>query len=102
MQQTRKHRVTRIRALSGGCFALEVEGPIPETRAGQFYMVRTARRWPVLLPRPFSLYGRGADGRSGSFLMKGIGPGTNALRDCVVGDEVWVTGAYSGSLNTDQ
>ena len=92
MQQTRKHRVTRIRTLSGGCFALEVDGPIPETRSGQFYMVRTDLQWPVLLPRPFSLYGRGPDGESGSFLMKGIGPGTNAFRDCAVGEEVWVTG----------
>ncbi len=92
MQQSRKHRVTRIRALSGGCFALEVDGPIPETRSGQFYMVRTDLQWPVLLPRPFSLYDRNSDGRGGAFLMKGIGPGTNAFRDCVVGDEVWVTG----------
>ena len=92
MQQTRKHRVTRIRNLSGGCFAMEIDGPIPETRAGQFFMVRTDRQWPVLLPRPFSLYGRAPDGRAGSFLVKGVGPGTQALRDCAVGDEVWVTG----------
>jgi dihydroorotate dehydrogenase electron transfer subunit len=92
MQQTRKHRVTRVRTLSGGCFVLEVEGPIPETLAGQFYMLRTESQWPVMLPRPFSLYGRGSSGQSGSFLMKGIGPGTNALRDCESGDEVWVTG----------
>ena len=78
--------------LSGGCFVLEVDGPIPETRAGQFYMVRSEHRWPVLLPRPFSLYDRSGDGQKGSFLIKAIGPGTAALRDCQRGEKVWITG----------
>lgn len=95
---SRLHRVARIRVLSGGCFALEVEGPILPTLPGQFYMLRTRERWPVLLPRPFSLYERGEDGLEGSFLIKAVGPGTQALRDLQVGEEVWVTGPMGGSF----
>jgi dihydroorotate dehydrogenase electron transfer subunit len=55
-------------------------------------MLRTAERWPVLLPRPFSLYHRGPGGARGGFLLKKVGPGTTALAQCRPGDEVWVTG----------
>ena len=47
--QTRAHVVRGVRPLAGDSFALEVDGPFPETRAGQFYMLRTPTRWPVLL-----------------------------------------------------
>jgi dihydroorotate dehydrogenase electron transfer subunit len=90
--ETRLHRTRGVRTLTGGNHVLEVEGPIPPTRAGQFYMLRTAARWPVLLPRPFSLYDRDAGGAFGSFLLKAIGPGTRALAACLSGDEVWLTG----------
>ena len=33
----------------------EIDGPIEPTRPGQFFMLRTEDRWPVLLPRPFEL-----------------------------------------------
>ena len=86
------HAVRAVRDLGGGCCALEVEGPIPETLPGQFYMLRTEHRWPVLLPRPFSLYGRAPDGTSGSFLLKAVGPGTRTLAGLHPGERVWLTG----------
>lgn len=90
--QTRLHAVHRCRELSGGCAVLEVEGPIPPTLPGQFYMLRTERRWPVLLPRPFSLYDRRDDGSAGAFLLKAIGPGTRALAELRPGERLWLTG----------
>lgn len=90
--QTRLHRVLRHRELSGGSFALDVDGPIAPTRPGQFYMLRSEQRWPVLLPRPFSLYDRGDDGTIGAFLVKPVGPGTRALGELRNGDGIWLTG----------
>lgn len=89
---TRMHVVRRLRDLRGGCWALEVDGPIPATLPGQFFMLRTAERWPVLLPRPFSLYDRSADGGMGSFLLKAVGPGTRALAALRPGEGVHLTG----------
>ena len=94
MYQSCLRRVTQVRMLSGGCFVLEFEGPIPETRPGQFYMVKTELRWPVELLRPFSLYERSPDGQRGSFLVKVVGPGTQALLDCEVGENVHITGPH--------
>ncbi len=90
--QTRPHPVRTVRDLGGDSFALELDGPIPATLSGQFYMLRTAERWPVLLPRPFSLYDRAADGSWGSFLLKAVGPGTRALVGLRQGELVHVTG----------
>jgi dihydroorotate dehydrogenase electron transfer subunit len=90
--QTRLHRVRAVRDLGGGSVALEVDGPIESTFAGQFFMLRTAERWPVLLPRPFSLYDRAADGSYGSFLVKAVGPGTRALATLRAGEQVHLTG----------
>lgn len=90
--QTSLHTVHSVRALGGDSFALEVDGPIAATLPGQFFMLRTEQRWPVLLPRPFSLYDRAADGSRGSFLIKAAGPGTRALVDQQPGERVHVTG----------
>jgi dihydroorotate dehydrogenase electron transfer subunit len=90
--QTRIHRVRAVRDLGGDCHALEVEGPVPATLPGQFFMLRTEQRWPVLLPRPFSLFDRAADGSHGAFLVKAVGPGTRALADQRPGDGVHLTG----------
>ncbi len=76
---TRVHTLRRCRDLGGGSFAIEVDGPIAPTLPGQFYMLRTEHRWPVQLPRPFSLYDRAGDGSWGSFLIKPVGEGTRAL-----------------------
>ena len=99
--ETRIHATRRVRQLGGGSLVLEVEGPIPETRPGQFYMLRTADRWPVLLPRPFSLYDRGQDGEFGGFLIKAVGPGTETLASCRPGDEIWLTGPLGQSFRED-
>jgi dihydroorotate dehydrogenase electron transfer subunit len=90
--QTRAHRLRRCRDLGGGSFALEVEGPIPATEPGQFFMLRTAERWPVQLPRPFSLFDRAPDGAWGSFLIKPVGEGTRALCALRTGDEMVLNG----------
>ncbi len=90
--QTRVHALRQLRDLGGGSFALEVDGPIPATLPGQFYMLRTERRWPVQLPRPFSLYDRAADGSWGSFLLKVVGEGTRALCDLRAGEGVVLNG----------
>jgi dihydroorotate dehydrogenase electron transfer subunit len=99
--ETRIHAVRLVRELSGGSCVLEVDGPIPETRAGQFYMLRTAVRWPVLVPRPFSLYGRYEGGARGTFLIKTVGPGTRALSQCRPGDEIWLTGPLGSPFPAD-
>lgn len=80
---------------------LEVEGPIAETFPGQFYMLRTDDRWPVLVPRPLSLYDRGDGGSHGGFLIKAIGPGTQALASCEAGDQVWLTGPFGKPFPED-
>lgn len=90
--QTRVHPLRRRRDLGGGCFAIEVDGPIEATLPGQFYMLRTESRWPVQLPRPFSLYDRGPGGEWGSFLVKPIGPGTRALCDLERGEGLVLNG----------
>lgn len=90
--QTRVHTLRRCRDLGGGSFALEVDGPIPATQPGQFYMLRTETRWPVQLPRPFSLYDRAADGSWGSFLIKPVGEGTRALCDQRPGEGIVLNG----------
>lgn len=97
-----RHRVSRVRMLSGGCCTVEVEGPIPPTLPGQFYMLRTVEAWPVFLPRPFSLYERHPDGLDGSFLLKTVGPGTRALAAASPGDELWLTGPLGRPFPLDE
>lgn len=90
--ESRVHSLRRCRDLGGGSIALEVDGPIPATLPGQFYMLRTETRWPVQLPRPFSLYDRADDGSWGSFLIKPVGEGTRALAALRPGEGVVLNG----------
>lgn len=90
--ETRLHHLLTLRDLGGDCFCVDVDGPIPETLPGQFYMLRTETRWPVQLPRPFSLYDRSPDGASGSFLIKAVGDGTRALCALQPGEGIHLTG----------
>lgn len=99
--QTKLLRVRRVRDLGGDSFALEIDGPIPTTLPGQFFMLRTERHWPVLLPRPFSLFDRAADGSWGSFLIKVAGPGTKALVEQRTGEGVHVTGPLGRPFSDD-
>jgi dihydroorotate dehydrogenase electron transfer subunit len=99
--QSRTHVLQKLRDLGGGSFAVEVDGPIPETGPGQFYMLRTEKRWPVLLPRPLSIYDRAADGSWGSFLVKPVGEGTRALCDLDPGEKVVLTGPLGRTFPED-
>ncbi|MFY9345612.1 MAG: dihydroorotate dehydrogenase electron transfer subunit [Planctomycetota bacterium] len=98
---SRVHALRSRRDLGGGSFALEVAGPIAPTLAGQFYMLRTEQRWPVQLPRPFSLYDRAADGSWGSFLVKPVGEGTRALCDVTPGEGIVLTGPLGQPFPAD-
>lgn len=99
--QSRAHTLRRRRDLGGGSYAIEVDGPIPPTLAGQFFMLRTALRWPVQLPRPFSLYDRATDGSWGSFLVKPVGDGTRALCDVEAGEQIVLSGPLGQPFPTD-
>lgn len=101
-QSSAVHRVRSKRNLTGGGLVLEVDGRIPPTMPGQFYMLRTPDRWPVLMPRPLSIYDRAPDGSWGSFLLKPIGPGTKALCDLEAGHGVVVTGPLGQPFPEDQ
>jgi dihydroorotate dehydrogenase electron transfer subunit len=90
--QTVLMTVRAVEHSSGDCFVLEVEGAVPVTAPGQFFMLRPETPWPVLLPRPFSLFDRSADGRGGSFLMKRVGPATGYFQRMRAGERLWVTG----------
>jgi dihydroorotate dehydrogenase electron transfer subunit len=99
--QTRVHALRAVRDLGGGSFAVEVDGPIAPTAPGQFYMLRTEQRWPVQLPRPFSLYDRAADGAWGSFLLKVVGLGTRAICDLRPGEGLVLNGPLGQPFPTD-
>ncbi len=75
------------------------DGPAP--RAGQFYMLASARRWGggeaerPFLPRAFSVLRarRGPHGESElEFLIEDVGPGSKRLCELVVGDELMLVG----------
>lgn len=97
--ETSLHAVRSVDDLGGGSYVVTAEGPFPPTLPGQFYMLRTEKRWPVFLPRPFSLFDRDEGGAWGSFLLKAVGPGTKALVDTRPGDKVWVTGPLGNAFD---
>jgi len=77
--------------------ALDRQGPEP--RAGQFYMLASARNWSSraerpYLPRAFSVAQAGADahGVRLDFLVEAIGPGTERLAGLTPGEGLWLTG----------
>ena len=74
-------------------------GPWP--RAGQFYMLRSARRWGggeaerPFLPRAFSVLRAAADGDGAlelQFLLEDVGPGTNRLCELGRGEALELVG----------
>lgn len=99
--QTRVHTLRRCRDLGGGSFAVEVDGPIPASEPGQFYMLRTEKRWPVQLPRPFSIYDRADDGSFGSFLIKPVGEGSRALCELRPGEGIVLNGPLGRAFPAD-
>ena len=77
--------------------ALDREGPPP--RAGQFYMLASARCWASggerpYLARAFSVADAEAEpgGVRLDFLVQAIGPGTERLAELDVGEDLWVIG----------
>lgn len=77
--------------------ALDASGPMP--RAGQFYMLATARRWGdaggrPYLPRAFSVAAaaRTDGGVRLDFLSETVGPGTARLGALEPGQDLFVTG----------
>jgi dihydroorotate dehydrogenase electron transfer subunit len=90
--------VRRVVPLGGDSHVVEVEGAIPPTAPGQFFMLRPQRPWSVLLPRPFSLFGRSANGGLGTFLLKTIGPATSYLAQMRPGEGLWMTGPLGNRL----
>jgi dihydroorotate dehydrogenase electron transfer subunit len=70
----------------------------PRPRAGQFYMLRAARRWGggaderPYLPRAFSVLRAPADGDELHFLIEDVGPGTVRLCELGPGDDLVLLG----------
>jgi len=87
------------RQLSPLCFLLRLGAPEVARRAhpGQFVMVRGAERWPVLLPRPFSIadVGGGDEGEDPEWfdlLVHVRREGTRVLSEMSPGEGLKVTG----------
>ena len=81
-------RVASNAQLAAGIFLLKLEGEY-SAAPGQFYMLRTWARDP-LLPRPLSVFDLDEDGIS--FLYAARGRGTELLRRLSPGDAVGLTG----------
>jgi NAD(P)H-flavin reductase len=70
----------------------------PRPQAGQFYMLRTARRWGggaderPYLPRAFSVLRAPAGTDELHFLLEDVGPGTARLSELRAGEELSVLG----------
>ena len=79
---------------------LEFQGdrPSPPALPGQFYMLRGARSWPVLLARPFSLASWREEGRRLGFLVEVVGQGTRALEEMEEGKEVLLWGPLGNAF----
>ena len=88
-------RVLETRKASGDTFWIEVDCPsiAEQARPGQFVMLGTGLSDVAapLLPRPFSIGAREADGRLG-FLLRVFGAGTQRLSAVVPGDDLLVLG----------
>jgi dihydroorotate dehydrogenase (NAD+) catalytic subunit len=79
---------------------LDQEGPEPQP--GQFYMLATEQHWEhraqrPYLPRALSVAETGP--RRLDFLIEGIGPGTDRLREVQPGENVWVNGPLGNSFS---
>jgi dihydroorotate dehydrogenase electron transfer subunit len=70
----------------------------PRPQAGQFYMVRAARRWGggaderPYLPRAFSVLRAPAQGDELQFLIEDVGPGTARLAELEAGEDLTLVG----------
>ncbi|MGN6868877.1 MAG: iron-sulfur cluster-binding protein [Solirubrobacteraceae bacterium] len=92
----RAARVT-VRETHGAYVVLRAHDPTgPVPRAGQFYMLATARRWGggegerPFLPRAFSVLRAREDELQ--FMIEDVGPGTNRLCELEPGEELLLVG----------
>lgn len=83
----------------------DAEGPVPV--AGQFYMLRTAKRWGggedgrPYLPRALS-FARCVQSSAGlelDFFFESVGPGTERLAELFEGDEIVLTGPFGNGFD---
>jgi len=84
---------------------IDREGPTPEP--GQFYMLASERSWGEgggrpYLPRAISVAETAAakEGVRLTFLVEGVGPGTDRLCELEEGERVWVTGPLGNAFST--
>ncbi len=94
----RRARVTGKRRY-GAYTVLSCTDPAgPRPRAGQFYMLMTARRWGggeserPYLPRAFSVLRAPVQGDELQFLLEEVGPGTKRLGELAPGDQLSLVG----------
>lgn len=94
-------RVTDVRDTGDDGIVLRIafETPFPSLRAGRFFMVRRQDRLSPAIPRPFSVY-RQLDSGELEFLIKVMGPGTQALAACTPGTEVLAVGPLGNGWPT--
>jgi dihydroorotate dehydrogenase electron transfer subunit len=100
---TRSHpgRVTDVRDTGDDGIVLRIalETPLPDLRAGRFFMVRRQDDLSPAIPRPFSTYKQLPNGEL-EFLIKVMGRGTQALASCLPGTEVLAVGPLGNGWPT--
>ncbi|MBI4898751.1 MAG: dihydroorotate dehydrogenase electron transfer subunit [Actinobacteria bacterium] len=88
--------------------ALDAAGPKP--RAGQFYMLQTARGWGggddgrPYLPRALS-FARVEQVNGGlelTYFLESVGPGTARLAACATGEELLIAGPFGNGFDLDR
>lgn len=81
-------QVISNRRLNGNQAVLELKSAVAleDIEPGQFANILVPNSTHVFLRRPFSIYQVNYENNSISFLIKGIGEGTNTLINCEVGD----------------
>ncbi len=100
-------RVVESRDSGGYRFFSLLDDEGPEPQPGQFYMLASEDHWEQrsqrpYLPRALSVAetGPAAKGVRLDFLIEGIGPGTDRLRELEPGESVWLNGPLGNSFST--
>lgn len=91
--QSQRGKVVSIRPTGSDGVVLEVQPEVAlgQLGAGRFFMLRRNDPSSPAIPRPFSLYRQGENGNL-EFLIKVIGPGTEALAEAHLGEDIQVLG----------
>ncbi|QZT37750.1 dihydroorotate dehydrogenase electron transfer subunit [Halosquirtibacter xylanolyticus] len=82
--------VERKEIVNSDNFILSLKSPIPlvDVQAGQFLSINVEKSKDVFLRRPFSIHDVHYDNNTLDVLIKTVGPGSAALKDVEVGDEI--------------